>query len=220
MGAQTLHTSTLAPGDVVAASSLGNGLWYRGQVISCDPGEDSVLLQYLDYGHHHRVPLQFVRPIVYASGTHLAVQIIQSASVFSPELMEYPVCTVPCCLADVAPTGATWDPAATKFVQDCTKAGEQDRTTAGEQLPLLAVVSSYTETSNGKLPSVTLTLTSEVREWTGDCFTLVIVMLYLVLLQAHPINALLIEAGLATAQKDLELGLQRSFGDSLIHCEA
>lgn len=207
-GAQTMHTSTLAPGDVVAASSLGNGQWYRGQVISCDPGEDSVLLRYLDYGHHHRVPLQFVRPIVYASGAHLAVQIIQSASVFSSELMEYPVCTVPCCLADVAPTGATWDPAATKFVQDRTK--------AGEQLPLLAVVSSYAETSNGKLPSVTLTLTSEVREWTGDCFTLVIVMLYLVLLQAHPINALLIEAGLATAQKDLEHGIQSSFGD----CEA
>ena len=69
--------------------------------------------------------------------------------------MDYPVYTVPCCLADVVPCGLTWDPAATKLVQEHTFE-------AGQGIPLSAVISSYVETENGKLAAVTLS--SEV--WT------------------------------------------------------
>lgn len=67
---------------------------------------------------------------------------------FRPELMHYPVFTVPCCLAGVVPNGLTWDPAATKLVQEHAK--------AGQDMPLSAVISSYVETENGKLAAVTL----------------------------------------------------------------
>ncbi|KAL5468708.1 hypothetical protein EMCRGX_G029817 [Ephydatia muelleri] len=150
VGPQTMHISTFAPGDVVAASSSDDQSWYRAQVISYAQGDDSVLLRYLDYGDCHRVRVHMIRPLL-------------------PELMHYPVFTVPCCLAGVVPNGLTWDPAATKLVQEHAK--------AGQDMPLSAVISSYVETENGKLAAVTLSA------------------------EGQPINALLIEAGLAQQQQ-------------------
>ena len=64
---QTLHTPTLARGDVVA--TIDGGSWSRAQVVSWPPGEeDLVLLRYLDNGDCRQVPLKFVKPIWYISG--------------------------------------------------------------------------------------------------------------------------------------------------------
>lgn len=68
VGPQTMHISTFAPGDVVAASSSDDQSWYRAQVISYAQGDDSVLLRYLDYGDCHRVRVHMIRPLLYVGG--------------------------------------------------------------------------------------------------------------------------------------------------------
>ncbi|XP_050195341.1 tudor domain-containing protein 1 [Myiozetetes cayanensis] len=90
-----------AAGNVCCAQFTEDNLWYRATVTAY-ASEDSVLVDYVDYGNSDCVPLTKLRPVI-------------------PALMNLPAQAIRCSLAGVRPPLGTWTSEGTSFMKKMVK---------------------------------------------------------------------------------------------------
>ncbi|GBM99041.1 hypothetical protein AVEN_36255-1 [Araneus ventricosus] len=79
-------------GSVVAVPGVRDGdnvRWIRGEIINIIPGEENIVVRYLDHGGDHLVPVSNIRPMRH-------------------DFFSMPFFAAQCCLYDVFPTGGVW----------------------------------------------------------------------------------------------------------------
>ncbi|NWU06595.1 TDRD1 protein, partial [Cephalopterus ornatus] len=90
-----------AAGNVCCAQFTEDNLIYRAAVTAY-ASEDTVLVDYVDYGNSDSVPLTKLRPVI-------------------PALMDLPAQAIRCSLAGVKPPLGTWTPEGTSFMKKLVK---------------------------------------------------------------------------------------------------
>ncbi|NWQ64424.1 TDRD1 protein, partial [Neopipo cinnamomea] len=90
-----------AAGNVCCAQFTEDNLWYRAAVTAY-ASEDTVLVDYVDYGNSDSVPLTKLRPVI-------------------PALMDLPAQAIRCSLAGVKPPLGTWTSEGTSFMKKLVK---------------------------------------------------------------------------------------------------
>ncbi|NXQ12103.1 TDRD1 protein, partial [Peucedramus taeniatus] len=90
-----------AAGNVCCAQFTEDNLWYRAAVTAY-PSEDTVLVDYMDYGNSDSLPLTRLRPII-------------------PSLMDLPAQAIRCSLAGVKPPLGTWTSEGISYMKKLVK---------------------------------------------------------------------------------------------------
>ncbi|NXK38773.1 TDRD1 protein, partial [Piprites chloris] len=90
-----------AAGNVCCAQFTEDNLWYRAAVTAY-ASEDTVLVDYVDYGNSDSVPLTKLRPVI-------------------PALMDLPAQAIKCSLAGVKPPLGTWTSEGASFMKKMVK---------------------------------------------------------------------------------------------------
>ncbi|NXY00886.1 TDRD1 protein, partial [Pteruthius melanotis] len=90
-----------AAGDVCCAQFTEDNLWYRAAVRAY-ASEDTVLVDYMDYGNSDSLPLTRLRPII-------------------PSLMDLPAQAIRCSLAGVKPPLGTWTSEGISYMKKLVK---------------------------------------------------------------------------------------------------
>ncbi|NWV02947.1 TDRD1 protein, partial [Ptilonorhynchus violaceus] len=90
-----------AAGNACCAQFTEDNLWYRAAVTAY-ASEDTVLVNYMDYGNSDSLPLTRLRPII-------------------PSLMDLPAQAIRCSLAGVKPPSGTWTSEGTSYMKELVK---------------------------------------------------------------------------------------------------
>ncbi|NXD02933.1 TDRD1 protein, partial [Certhia familiaris] len=90
-----------AAGQVCCAQFTEDNLWYRAAVTAY-ASEDTVLVDYMDYGNSDSLPLTRLRPII-------------------PSLMDLPAQAIRCCLAGVKPPLGAWTSEGISYLKKLVK---------------------------------------------------------------------------------------------------
>ncbi|NWT54132.1 TDRD1 protein, partial [Erythrocercus mccallii] len=90
-----------AAGNVCCAQFTEDSLWYRAAVTAY-ASEDTVLVDYMDYGNSDSLPLTRLRPII-------------------PSLMDLPAQAIRCSLAGVKPPSGTWTSEGISYMKKLVK---------------------------------------------------------------------------------------------------
>ncbi|NXB63140.1 TDRD1 protein, partial [Struthidea cinerea] len=90
-----------AAGDACCAQFTEDNLWYRA-VVRAYASEDTVLVDYMDYGNSDSLPLTRLRPII-------------------PSLMDLPAQAIRCSLAGVKPPLGTWTSEGISYMKKLVK---------------------------------------------------------------------------------------------------